>query len=136
MPCIRIRFQSSVSLVIESIPARAATRIISTIADVIEGKVCPVPRILETPGRQPESLDCVVKVSPFSLYVLVAIAASPKMAMEILTSSDDNTSRVCDAESRKELFTLSGHTQTINRAIWNADETRILTVSGDRTARQ
>ena len=81
-------------------------------------------------------MDCVVKVSPFALYGLVAIASSPKMAMEILTSSDDNTSRVCDAESRKELFTLSGHTQTINRAIWDADETRILTASGDGTARQ
>ena len=80
-------------------------------------------------------MDCVVKVSPFALYGLVAIASSPKMAMEILTSSDDNTSRVWDAESGKELFTLSGHTQTVNRAIWNADDSRILTTSGDDTIR-
>jgi WD40 repeat protein len=34
------------------------------------------------------------------------------------------------------LLTLSGHTDDINSAVWNADESRILTTSDDGTVRQ
>jgi WD40 repeat protein len=35
-----------------------------------------------------------------------------------------------------ELFTLPGHTGVVNQAVWNGDESRILTASEDGTVRQ
>jgi len=47
----------------------------------------------------------------------------------------DGTARVWDAETGEELVTLLGHTDRVNQAAWNADESRILTASADGTAR-
>jgi hypothetical protein len=44
--------------------------------------------------------------------------------------------RVWDAETGTELFTLPGHTRVVNQAVWNGDESRILTASEDGTVRQ
>jgi WD40 repeat protein len=46
-----------------------------------------------------------------------------------------NTARVWDAQTGEELLTLSGHTGEVKQAVWNADESRILTASWDGTTR-
>jgi WD40 repeat protein len=43
---------------------------------------------------------------------------------------------VWDAETGTVLAILTGHSEAILQAAWNADESRILTASGDGTARQ
>jgi len=46
-----------------------------------------------------------------------------------------NSTIIWDAETGQRLISLVGHTNTIREAIWNADGSRILTVSDDNTAR-
>jgi WD40 repeat protein len=47
----------------------------------------------------------------------------------------EGAARVWDAETGTKLFTLSGHTDPVAWAAWNADESRILTASYDGTVR-
>ncbi|NIP86399.1 MAG: hypothetical protein GTO03_12850, partial [Planctomycetales bacterium] len=53
----------------------------------------------------------------------------------MLTASDDHTTRVWDSASGAELISLSGHTDRVNHAAWDAAGSRIVTVSADGTAR-
>ena len=53
----------------------------------------------------------------------------------ILTTSNDNTARVWDADDRGAPFILKGHEGTIRVAAWSPDGTHILTASEDNTAR-
>ena len=52
----------------------------------------------------------------------------------ILTASADNTARVWDSKSGELLFTLNGHENDVNTAIYNFDGSLILTASEDGTA--
>ena len=52
-----------------------------------------------------------------------------------LTSSRDNTARVFEVASSKELQVLSGHTNMVNSAVFSADGKLALTASEDNTAR-
>ena len=53
----------------------------------------------------------------------------------IVTGSDDQTAKVWDAASGKELIALSGHSNLITAATFSPDGRRIVTGSHDRTAR-
>lgn len=53
----------------------------------------------------------------------------------IVTTSEDNTARIWEATSGKELALLTGHVGKIHRATWSSDGTRILTSSDDKTVR-
>jgi hypothetical protein len=53
----------------------------------------------------------------------------------IVTTSEDNTARVWDAQTGEELFSLIGHEEGVWPASWSPDGTRILTGSEDNTAR-
>jgi len=52
-----------------------------------------------------------------------------------LTASYDNTSRIYEVASGKELQVLSGHTIDVNSAVFSPDGKLALTASGDKTAR-
>jgi WD40 repeat protein/DNA-binding SARP family transcriptional activator len=52
-----------------------------------------------------------------------------------MTECREGTARVWDAETGVELLALSGHTDGLRQAIWNRDESCILTASHDGTAR-
>jgi WD40 repeat protein len=49
--------------------------------------------------------------------------------------SYDNTARVWDAASERELATLRGHTDKVTNAAWSPDGKQIVTASWDQTAR-
>jgi WD40 repeat protein len=53
----------------------------------------------------------------------------------ILTASWDGTTKVWNAQTGVEFFTLSGHTGGVYHAAWNSDDTRIVTASEDGTAK-
>jgi len=53
----------------------------------------------------------------------------------VLTASDDNTSRIYEVASGKELQVLSGHTSGVNSAVFSPDGKLALTASRDKTSR-
>ena len=53
----------------------------------------------------------------------------------VVTASADNTARIWDAESGKEIVVLKGHTDTVWSAAFSADGKRVVTASADNTAR-
>ncbi len=53
----------------------------------------------------------------------------------IVTASTDKTAKVWNAESGKELLTLTGHGDTLLSASFGPDGRRIVTASGDKTAK-
>lgn len=53
----------------------------------------------------------------------------------IVTTSDDHTARLFDAETGQELRVLAGHRGNINSASFSVDGRRIVTASEDRTMR-
>ena len=53
----------------------------------------------------------------------------------VLTGSSDNTAKIWDAETGKELLTLKGHADTVTSAVFSPDERRVLTRSSDKTAK-
>jgi WD40 repeat protein len=53
----------------------------------------------------------------------------------ILTGSHDQTARVWDATSGKELLTLNGHSGWVNSVAFSPDGRRILTGNGDGTVK-
>jgi WD40 repeat protein len=61
-------------------------------------------------------------------------AFSPDGA-RIVTTSWDNTARIWDAASAKEIAVLRGHDNTVFSAAFSPDGTRIVTASRDNTAR-
>jgi WD40 repeat protein len=53
----------------------------------------------------------------------------------IVTASEDDTVRVWDAATAKEIAVLRGHENRVYSAAFSPDGTRIVTASGDKTAR-
>lgn len=54
----------------------------------------------------------------------------------IVTTGDDRRVKVWNVVTREQLFTLSGHTGSVNSVVWSpAGETRIVTASDDGTAK-
>ena len=52
-----------------------------------------------------------------------------------MTASDDNTARIWDAESGKEIAVLKGHDRLVRSAAFSGDGKRVVTASEDNTAR-
>ena len=53
----------------------------------------------------------------------------------IVTASADNTVRIWDAATAKEIAILRGHERAVNSAAFSPDGSRIVTASNDKTAR-
>ena len=53
----------------------------------------------------------------------------------VVTASRDNTARIWDAESGKEIAVLKGHTGSVSSAAFSGDGKRVVTASDDNTAR-
>ena len=49
----------------------------------------------------------------------------------IVTASWDQTAKVWDAETGKELFTLNGHNGNVSSACWSPDQKRLMTSGKD-----
>jgi WD40 repeat protein len=65
---------------------------------------------------------------------LNAVAYSPD-GKRIVTSSSDNTAKVWDAGTGREILTLPGHTHFVYRVAYSPDGKRIATGSWDKTAK-
>jgi len=63
-----------------------------------------------------------------------ACAFSPD-GSRIVTGSRDNTCKIWDTESRKELMTLRGHGGSIEACTFTPDGTLVISASNDRTLR-
>ena len=59
----------------------------------------------------------------------------PALTHRIVTASSDNTARIWDAATGKQIAPLEGHTGGVNSASFSADGHRIVTASSDKTAR-
>jgi WD40 repeat protein len=53
----------------------------------------------------------------------------------LATASEDNTAKVWDAESGKELLTLHSHSSPVNAVAFSPDGKRLATASEDHTAK-
>ena len=56
-------------------------------------------------------------------------AAYSPDGQQIVTSSYDNTAKVWDADTGKELITLEGHNETVNSATYSPDGQKFVTAS-------
>ena len=65
----------------------------------------------------------------------VSSAAFSPDGSRIVTASDDNTARIWDAATGKEIAVLRGHDGSVNSAAFSPDGSRIVTASEDKTAR-
>jgi WD40 repeat protein len=62
-------------------------------------------------------------------------AAFSPNGSRIVTASVDNTARIWDAATAKEIAVLRGHDSFVWSAAFSPDGSRIVTASGDKTAR-
>ena len=65
---------------------------------------------------------------------MTSAAFSPD-GSRIVTASADNTARIWDAETAKEIAVLRGHQDALFSAAFSPDGSRIVTASVDKTAR-
>ncbi len=65
----------------------------------------------------------------------VNVSAFSPDGRRIVTASSDNTARVWDAESGKEIALLKAHERSVNSASFSYDGQRVVTASSDNTAR-
>ena len=72
--------------------------------------------------------------SPGIEHFLTSAAFSPD-GTRIVTASEDNTARVWDAATGKEIAVLRGHARSLRSAAFSPDGSRIVTASADQTAR-
>ena len=87
------------------------------------------PRVSGTRPR-PSRSPC----SPAMRDMVWSAAFSPD-GRRIVTASFDQTARIWDADTAKQLAVLSGHGDDVWSAAWSPDGRRIVTASTDRTAR-
>ena len=91
-----------------------------------------------TPKR-PETLDALTRIvhnlRERRLIKGVHSAALNPDGSRIVTASDDNTARVWDAATGKEIAVLSGHQRNVTSAAFSPDGARVVTASYDKTAR-
>jgi WD40 repeat protein len=66
---------------------------------------------------------------------MVNSAAFSPDGMRIVTASWDNTARISDAATAKDIAVLRGHGTIVHSASFSPDGTRIVTASSDKTAR-
>ena len=52
-----------------------------------------------------------------------------------MTTSSDNTAKIWDAQTRKIIADLPGHTKSINSTAFSPDGNKIVTASNDKTAK-
>ena len=62
-------------------------------------------------------------------------AAFSRDGSRIVTASVDQTARIWDAATAKEIAVLRGHTFSVESAAFSPDGSRIVTASSDNTAR-
>ena len=65
---------------------------------------------------------------------MLSAAFSPD-GQRIVTASDDNSARIWDAATGKQIAALQGHTDRVRSAAFSPDGRRIVTASDDNTAR-
>lgn len=65
---------------------------------------------------------------------MISFAAFSPDGRRVLTTSFDNTAKIWDASSGKELFTLQSHTGWVTSATFSKDGDTVFTYSWDRTA--
>src|SRR5205085_1883971 len=65
---------------------------------------------------------------------VTSVAFSPN-GKRIVSGGSDNTARVWDAQTGKELCLLAGHTDQVNAVAFSPEGYRIITGSSDNTAR-
>ena len=53
----------------------------------------------------------------------------------MVTASGDNTAKVWDVATGKEVHTLAGHTDAVYSAVFSPDGKLVVTASGDNTAK-
>jgi hypothetical protein len=70
-----------------------------------------------------------------SLVSVVSSAASSADGKRVVTASYDETARVWDLESAKQIAVLRGHTSVVSSAAFSADGERVVTASADQTVR-
>ena len=64
---------------------------------------------------------------------ITAVAFSPD-GTRVLTGSQDNTAKLWDAQTGKEILSLPGHTQEVTSVAFSPDGLSVLTSSRDGTA--
>jgi WD40 repeat protein len=82
-------------------------------------------------GAQSSQLHRVLKGHTFWLQSAVF---SPD-GKRVVTASFDNTARIWDADSGKEIVLLKGHTDLVESAVFSPDGKRVVTASHDGTVR-
>ncbi len=70
----------------------------------------------------------------FSPNGIVASAGFSPDGSRIVTGSWDNSARIWETSTGKDILKLDGHTRSVNSALYSPDGTQILTASDDRTA--
>ena len=86
-------------------------------------------------GMPKQAAKCsLLKGHSGGLHAVLSVAFSPD-GRRIVTASMDETAKVWDAETGRELLTLKGHTRSVNSVAFSPDSRRIVTGSSDETAK-
>jgi len=100
---------------------------------VVSAQAAPTPQqVARNRAEIPNAAPPVIGLEGHTGSVNSA-AFSPD-GKKIVTGSSDDTARIWDAETGKELRKLEGHTSSVNSATFSPDGKKIVT-GGDRTAR-